>query len=326
MRESHPHRRWSWPGLLLTLLAAALWGLAPVATKVALEGFSPECIGCVRLAVAALLFRVLAGPGARWFVADFWIWLAGAALGADFIFYNYGLQRTSASVAGLVINVEMVSTITFAVWFLGERITSHRVVGSIVTLGGVLVVTLDAPKLAALTSSERMIGNLLVMAAGVSWSLFAVAQRRALRERNLFQRLTPIFSVAALTTMPPLLHRAAWQMNGGMVPAVMLVILIVLGTSLVYWVYAWAQELIDVSVLAVLLCSIPVFAVLFAYGFLGEPLTRRLVLGGLLVIAGIVVIAAEPGVAPEAAPQIDEGPERRPVTVGSRRVRSGRAT
>ena len=173
MRKAPTHRRWSWLGLLLTLLAAALWGLAPVATKVALQGFSPECIGCVRLAVAALLFRVLAGPGARLLVADFWIWLAGAALGADFIFYNYGLQRTSASVAGLVINVEMVSTIAFAIWLLGERITAHRVVRSIVTLGGVIVVTLDAPKLATLTSAERMIGNLLVMAAGVSWSLFA---------------------------------------------------------------------------------------------------------------------------------------------------------
>src|SRR6266481_5075849 len=91
-------RRWSWAGLLWTLLAAALWGLAPVATKAALQGYSPEFVGCFRLAVAAVLFHVLAGEGARWFVADAWVWLAGAALGMDFILYNYGMQWTSANV------------------------------------------------------------------------------------------------------------------------------------------------------------------------------------------------------------------------------------
>jgi drug/metabolite transporter (DMT)-like permease len=107
-------------------------------------------------------------------------------------------------------------------------------------------------------------------------------------------------------------------MTGGTVPTVMLVILIVFGTGLVYWVYARAQDLLDVSVLAVLLCSIPVFAVLFAYVLLGEPLTGRLVLGGLVVIAGIVVIAAERGVAPEAAAQLAE--EMVLERVGSKRA------
>src|SRR5206468_2154616 len=105
------HRHWSKKGVLLGLLAASLWGLTPAATKVALEGFSPELLGFLRLAIAAALFRVLAGNGARWFVSDVWIWTAGAGLGADFLLYNYGLQRTTANVAGLVINVEMISTI-----------------------------------------------------------------------------------------------------------------------------------------------------------------------------------------------------------------------
>jgi O-acetylserine/cysteine efflux transporter len=311
------HRRWSWSGLLLTLLAAALWGLAPVATKAALQGFSPELISCLRLALAALLFRMLAGESARWFVADVWVWVAGVGLGADFILYNYGMQRTSANVAGLVINVEMVSTIGFAVWLLGERLTVHRVVGSLVTLGGVLMVSFDQSSVAALTDSSRVVGNVLVMTAGVAWSLFAVAQRRAPSGNNLFRRLTPIFSVAALTTTPTLLHHGAGVITGGIMPTTMLVILIVFGTGLVYWVYARSQELIDVSVLAVLLCSIPVFTVLFSYALLGEPLTRRLAVGGAIVVAGIVVIALEKGVESETL-QVDDDLARL-------RVRSGNA-
>src|SRR2546427_1653157 len=109
-------------GIILALIAAGVWGLTPVATKIALEGFTPEFLGFVRLIAAAALFRVLAGNGARWFAADVWVWLAGAGLAADFILYNYGVERTAANVAGLVINIELLSTIAFAVWILGERL------------------------------------------------------------------------------------------------------------------------------------------------------------------------------------------------------------
>ncbi len=81
-------QRWSWIGLFLALLAAGLWGLAPVATKAALQGFSPEFISVFRLGVAAALFRVLGGARTPWLAADVWVWIGGIALGTDFILYN----------------------------------------------------------------------------------------------------------------------------------------------------------------------------------------------------------------------------------------------
>lgn len=298
--------------MALAGLSAGLWGFGPVATKGALQGFAPEFISVFRLTLAALLFRVLAGEGAQWFVADIWVWVAGVALGADFILYNYGIQHTSANVAALVINVELVSTIGFAVWLLGERLSRRRVLGSAVTLSGVLLVGLNGVRLSDVLPGGQTVGNMLVMAAGISWSLFAVAQRRARGGHRLFHRLTPIFSVAALTTLPLLLHRSAWMMTGGVRPTVMLVALAILCTGLVYLVYGRAQEFLDVSVLAILLCSIPVFAVVFAYVLLGEPVTQRLLLGGGVIVAGIAIIAAEQGVAPEAAPQLANQRRARP--------------
>ena len=53
-------------GLALALIAAALWGFGPVATKAALAGYSPELISVVRLGLAAVLFRALAGRGTGW--------------------------------------------------------------------------------------------------------------------------------------------------------------------------------------------------------------------------------------------------------------------
>jgi len=99
--------------------------------------------------------------------------------------------------------------------------------------------------------------------------------------------------VAAVISAPALLRREAWAIGGGVQPAVMFVILTVFGTNVVYWIYARAQELIEVSALSILLCTIPVFAVLFAYILLREPLTPQLLIGGAVIVAGIAVIATE---------------------------------
>ena len=280
-------------GIILALLSAGLWGLTPVATKIALQGFTPEFLGFVRLVAAAALFRLLGDRSTRWFAADFWIWVAGIGLGADFILYNYGVDRTAANVAGLVINIELLSTIAFAVWILGERLNTRRVVGGAITVFGVLVVTLDGLSLSDITRSDRIIGNILVMLAGIAWSLFAVAQRRTTLGSTLYQRLTPIFSVAALVTAPVMLRSGAWTVKPAIGPVLMFIVLATFGTSVVYWIYARAQQLVDVSVLSILLCAIPVFAVVFAYVLLHETLSLQLAVGGLIIIAGFILTATE---------------------------------
>jgi drug/metabolite transporter (DMT)-like permease len=73
----------------------------------------------------------------------------------------------------------------------------------------------------------------------------------------------------------------------------MLLILILLCTITVYVVYARCQELVDVSALAVVLASIPIFAVGFAWLMLGEPVSARIVAGGGVVLAGVLIIASE---------------------------------
>ena len=240
-----------------------------------------------------MLFWLAAGRRTLWFLADPWIWLAGAGLGADFLLYNYGVERTAANVAGLVVNIELMSTIVLAVYILGERLSSRRVLGGGITLAGVLIVTADGLRLSDLNGSSRMLGNVLVMLAGIAWSVFAVAQRRAQIGGGLFQRLTPIFSVATLVMLPAMLRREAWVVRGGVLSVVMFAILTIFGTNAVYWIYGRAQELIEVSVLSILLCAIPVFAVLFAYALLDEGLSLQSFAGGAVIISGIAVIATE---------------------------------
>ena len=203
------------------------------------------------------------------------------------------MQWTTASVSGLVINVQVVCTIAFSVWLLGERLSRRRIFGSIVTLLGVAAVSSAGVSVDDLTASDHLLGNGLVMLAGACWSLFAVAQRRAPRQATLFRVLAPIFAVSTLATAPLLVIRSAWHNTSGTMPTAMLVALILLCTITVYIVYAACQELVDVSTLAVVLATIPIFAVSFARLILAEPLSGRIVGAGAAIFVGILTIATE---------------------------------
>jgi hypothetical protein len=77
-------------GIALAVVAAALWGLAPVASNGALAGYSPEVLSVVRLGIAAVLFRWLGGAATPWLLAERWSWIGGIALGLK----NGVIERT----------------------------------------------------------------------------------------------------------------------------------------------------------------------------------------------------------------------------------------
>ncbi|HYB99757.1 MAG TPA: DMT family transporter [Candidatus Limnocylindrales bacterium] len=280
-------------GLALALLAATLWGLTPVAIKGALDGYSPEVISVVRLALTTVFFRVLGGPGTSWLPRDRWTAIAGVALGADFLVYNHGVKLTTAGLASLVVNVEVVATILLALWLLGERLTPRSATGAAITLFGTLYVATEGAALGDVVAAQYLTGNLLVMLGGLLWSLYAVAQRRAHRTGSIFQLMAPIFGAATLTAMPGLAVPSAWQGDGGAYATMMLGALIVLCTIGVYVVYARSQELLDVSVLAVVLTSIPVFSIALAWLLLGETISARAAVGGAIILAGVLIISRE---------------------------------
>ncbi len=277
-------------GFALGTCAAACWGLGPVATKGALAGFSPEVLGVLRLGVAALCFRALAGRGTHWLPRDGWSVLAGVALGVDFIFYNHGVRLTSAAVAGLLVNFGQVANVTLARVVLGEPLTARRLLGCALTLTGVGIVNMGG---ADLRAGGSLVGNVLVMLASVAWSTYAVAQRRAPRAGNVFQLLAPIFVVAALVSATLLIAPDAWHNPAGRTSVIMLVLLVGACTIAPYLLFSHGLELLDLVAMTILLASTPVFAVVLSWLILGEPIGWRVLAGGAVILAGIVAVAVE---------------------------------
>jgi len=279
-------------GFALGTCAAACWGLGPVATKAALEGYSPEIVGVVRLAAATLCFRILAGGGTRWLPDEPWLVLAGVALGVDFLLFNKGVQLLPAGRTGLLINFGQVANIVLARIVLGEALTAHRLIGATLTLAGVATVATIGSDGSG-DGDGSITGAILLMLASIAWATYAVAQRRASRRANVSQLLSPIFVLATLVSAVALASSAAWRNPGGAGPTAMLVAAVGVSTVAPYLLYSRGQELLDIVVLTIVLASTPVFAVLLSWLLLGEPITERMIVGGIVILAGILVVAIE---------------------------------
>lgn len=285
----------SWQlGFALALLGSVLWGLTPAATKLALEATDADVLAFLRLAIAAVVFRFFGRTPVSTILHNPWAWVAGIALGGDFLLYTRGLERTMASSAALLVCVEPVATILLAVWLLGERWNIHRAVGSTLTLAGVLFAGLHGVTARDGEVPATLAGNALIATAAVLWSIFAVAQRKTLTDHDWASRLQAIFLVAACVTLPcaATAPRVDWQAST--VAWAALFVLVLFCTAGVYAVYAHAQRLVDVSVLSLLLAGIPVFSLLFAQLLLPEPFSLALLVGSLFVFAGSLTLALEP--------------------------------
>ena len=154
------------------LLSAALFGASTPLAKLLVGGIAP-------LALAGLLYLASGIGLGLWLLirrqafvgvprAD-WPWLAGAiAAGgvAGPALLMYGLRRTDASSASLLLNLEAVFTATLAWVAFRENVDKRIFVGMLAIIaGGVLLSWEQAPRIAGIA------GPLLIAGACLAWAL-----------------------------------------------------------------------------------------------------------------------------------------------------------
>ncbi|MGN9843807.1 EamA family transporter [Nonomuraea sp. H19] len=198
--------------LALAIGLAAVWGVNFVVMQVGLRHFPPLLYAGIRFAMAAFPALLLVGrPGVPW------RWVAGVA--ATIGVGQFGLLLVGmragmpAGLTSLVLQIQALFTVLFAVTLLGERLTARRVLGLAVAFGGLALVALD------FGVSGPLGAFALCVAAAAAWGLGNVVQRRApftapLREAGSVaqRRLTPLHmaslreagSVARRRRLPPL--------------------------------------------------------------------------------------------------------------------------
>ena len=203
---------------------------------------------------------------------------------------NWGMARSTATNAALLITVEPISLILLSPVFLGERLTRRELVGAVLTLVGAVPrgpqrpsrSERDARPALARRHPARALRPLLRRLLAHR-SRRARPPRRAARDR-VVDRLGPgghgFLSEPSSGSDG---HRPVWT------PAAIwgTVYLAIAVTALGYLVWNYALERVEAPRLALFVNVQPVVGALLGVWWLREPLTVFTVIGGLLVLLGL---------------------------------------
>lgn len=180
----------SLPDLVL-LIANVVYSTSYVASRLVLEEVPPATLALIRLAVGAVVLVAvcrgrLALQGHPVSAADRWR-IAGMGIvgfAGAFSLFHWGLVRSTATNAALLIIVEPVSVMLLAPLVLGERLARPEAVGVALALVGTLLVVVNGiPGLSArLVPHWR--GDALLILSGVAYGSYSLLGRDVLRRHD----------------------------------------------------------------------------------------------------------------------------------------------
>jgi DME family drug/metabolite transporter len=292
----------SWPGVLLALSAAVLWGTTGTSQHFAGAHLSPYWIGALRLAIAAAFFAGLVGATerrapARPAPAGLWRrqLLAGVAIAAYNLAFFAGVKLAGVAVGTMVgigsgplfagaLQALITRRAPVPLWWLGTALAIAG--GAAIALGKGGALRADA------------LGLVLCLVAGFSYAIYTLTAKSLSGHASPARATWWVFGIAAAIAVP-----VAWAVvPSGLSdlaaagPRSWLVIawLGLVATGLSYLLFSTALRYISGATGVALALAEPLTAFALAVLLLGEPLRASGLAGIALIMAGLaLVITAE---------------------------------
>jgi drug/metabolite transporter (DMT)-like permease len=209
--------------------------------------------------------------------------------GAAYVLANWGLARSTATNAALLIVAEPIAMILLAPLTLGERLARREAAGAALALAGaVLVVANGIPGLTD-RLAPHWLGDLLLILSGVAFAAYSLIGRDVLARHAPLPVTTRSLVWGALAMLPLVAvewtagQRMAWTWLGGL--STLYLGVVITGVGILVWNVALRR--VPAPRAAIFLNVQPVVGALLGVTVLHEPFTAFTVAGGLLIVAGV---------------------------------------
>ena len=288
----------SWPGIVLALSAAVLWGTTGTSQHFAGAHLSPYWIGALRLCIAAAFFASLVAATerdapARPVVPGLWRrqLLAGAAIAVYNLAFFAGVRLAGVAVgttiaigSGPLFAGAMQALITrrppALLWWIGTALAIAG--GASIALGTSGSASFDAA------------GLPLCLAAGFSYAVYTLTAKSLSGHASPARASLWVFGTAAAIALPAawlivpsgLADLAAAGPRGWFVVAWLGVV----ATGVAYLLFSTALRFISAATGVALALGEPLTAFTLAVLLLGEPLRASGVAGIALIMAGLALV------------------------------------
>lgn len=271
------------------ILAGICFGTTGTAQALGPKGISPLAVGSGRLLTGALLLylfhRSTTKTVAKISGRDLWL----SALGVVFYQITFFSAVKSTGVAiGTVTALGSAPALTGVVAYLinKEKPTRRWFLATVITTIGIIVLSTSK----GLTEFNFR-GFLLAIGAGASYSVFAVASKRALTHGvTVTDAMFRIFGLGAILSAPLLF---IGSMHWLATPRGLLMVfwLGLIPTAVAYIAYGYGLSKVRASTASTLILAEPATATLLAAIVLGEAINARGWIGIFVVIIGLIYLS-----------------------------------
>ncbi len=268
---------------LLLVSVTAVWGSTFFLIHDLVEHVPPADFLAVRFGIAAVVMFVLFRRQTLALTRrELRVGLVlGALYGVAQVLQTTGLQHTDASVSGFITGTYVVLTPVLGAVLLHDRIgrVTWFAVG-LATLGLALLslqgFSVGVGEALTLLSALLYAGHIVALGR---WSTPGAAVGLATVQAGVITLVAAVVAVPDGLTLPA--DGRQW--------ASLLYMALVAG-ALALWAQTWAQAHLTATRAAIVMALEPVFAALFAVTLGGEDLTRRMLVGGALVVAAMYLV------------------------------------
>jgi drug/metabolite transporter (DMT)-like permease len=293
--------------------ANVVYATAYVATQLTLDAIPPVLLAFFRCAMGtACLLPLARRRGAVGICATDHARIAAMGIlgfGVAMLLAHWGLERSTATNAAVLIVVEPLAIMALAPLVLGEHLRRHEAVGATLAVAGTILVVLNGIPGLTVDLAPHWRGDLLLIASAVAYASYSLIGRDVLRRHAAVPvtALSLVWGTAALAPAAALEWRIAGARPVWTAAAVAGTLYLgVVITALAYVVWNWALAHVGAPRAAVFLSVQPVVGAALGAAVLGDRVTIFTALGGALILAGVYscrarepeVSAAERGRAP----------------------------
>ena len=278
-----------------------MWGVLPIALKGIMQTLDPVTTTFFRFAIAAIIItpylfaRNKLVNKNKFSSPKLFLQLlcAGMLLTANYALYIFGLERTTAEAAQVMMQLAPVLLLLAGVWIFKERFSPVQWIGFATFVSGLLM--FFSPRFGDIFThlNDYGIGLLMLASAAITWVGYAVIQKLLIKEFNAEETMLVFYWIGALAFLPfsnftllADLTLLQWT----------LVIFCGLNTLIAYGCFSEALMHIEASRVSAVIAMTPLITVFFVQsvpfaGVVAEPIGLVTIIGAACVVSGSVVTA-----------------------------------
>lgn len=278
-----------------------MWGVLPIALKGIMQTLDPVTTTFFRFAIAAFIItpylfaRNKLVNKHKFNSPKLFLQLlcAGILLTANYALYIFGLERTTAEAAQVMMQLAPILLLLSGVWIFKERFSPVQWIGFATFVSGLLM--FFSPRFDDIFThlNDYGIGLLMLASAAITWVGYAVIQKLLIKEFNAEETMLVFYWIGALAFLPfsnftLLVDLTLLQWT--------LVIFCGLNTLVAYGCFSEALMHIEASRVSAVIAMTPLITVFFVQsvpfaGVVAEPIGLVTIIGAACVVSGSLVTA-----------------------------------